>query len=105
MILVLPLLKIVTTLKVYTFSVQEKFYVEYCYTFLKRFFQAGAVVNSQRMKDGWTPLYLAVIFGYVYKVQYLIDHGADVLLADEMGWSVMDWANKYSLPGRTICVK
>ena len=57
------------------------------------------------MKDGWTPLYLAVIFGYVYKVQYLIDHGADVLLADEIGWSVMDWANKYCLPGRAICVK
>merc|ERR1712142_826220 len=77
------------------FDVVKQTALHYCMTnsrwgVMETLIKAGAFVNSQRMKDGWTPLYLAVIFGYVYKVQYLIDHGADVLLADEIGWSVMD---------------
>merc|ERR1712013_376003 len=50
------------------------------------------------MKDGWTPLYLASIFGYTYKAKYLVDSGADVLLGDNLGWTPEDWADKYSLP-------
>ena len=60
--------------------------------------KAGADVNSRRMKDGWTPLYLACIFGYTYKAKYLVDSGADVLLGDNLGWTPEDWADKYSLP-------
>ena len=59
--------------------------------------KAGADINPQRMKDGWTPLYIAAIFGYVYKVQYLIDNGADILLCDDRGWSVIEWVTKYCL--------
>ena len=59
--------------------------------------KAGAKVNNRRMKDGWTPVYIAAIFGYSYKVQYLVDNGADVLLCDERGWTVMDWVARYSL--------
>lgn len=57
----------------------------------------GADVNSRRMNDGWTPLFLATIFGYSYKAQYLIDSGADVLLCDDLGWTPEDWAVNYSL--------
>ena len=59
--------------------------------------KAGANINKRRMKDGWTPIYVAAIFGYSYKVQYLVDNGADVLLCDDRGWSVMDWVARYSL--------
>eukprot|EP00092_Neocalanus_flemingeri_P005380 GFUD01005797.1.p1 GENE.GFUD01005797.1~~GFUD01005797.1.p1 ORF type:complete len:1109 (+),score=391.68 GFUD01005797.1:341-3667(+) len=59
--------------------------------------KAGADVNCRRMKDGWTPLFLASIFGYSYKAQYLVDSGADVLLADQLGWTPEDWAGKYGL--------
>ena len=59
--------------------------------------KAGADVNCRRMKDGWTPLFLASIFGYSYKAQYLIDSGADVLLCDDLGWTPDDWADKYGL--------
>ena len=57
--------------------------------------KAGANVNARRMKDGWTPVFLAGIFGLVYKVQYLLDSGADVLLCDERGLTVMDWVGRY----------
>merc|ERR1712128_213931 len=60
--------------------------------------KAGADVNRRRMKDGWTPLFLASIFGYSYKAKYLVDAGADVLLADNVGWTAEDWAEKYGLP-------
>ena len=52
--------------------------------------KSGADVNSRRMKDGWTPLYLACIFGYTYKAKYLVDSGADVLLGDNLGWTPED---------------
>ena len=61
--------------------------------------KAGADVNTRRMKDGWTPLFLAGIFGLSYKVQYLLDHGADVLLCDDRGLTVMDWVASYGLAG------
>ena len=57
--------------------------------------KARANVNARRMKDGWTPLFLAGIFGLSYKVQYLLDSGADVLLCDERGLTVMDWVGRY----------
>jgi len=57
--------------------------------------KAGANVNSRRMKDGWTPLFLASIFGLSYKAKYLVDSGGDVLLADDRGWTPEDWAEKY----------
>ena len=44
------------------------------------------------MKDGWTPLFLATIFGHDSKVQHLMERGADVLLGDDRGLTVMDWA-------------
>ena len=44
------------------------------------------------MKDGWTPLFLATIFGHNAKVHHLVERGADVLLCDERGLTVMDWA-------------
>ena len=59
--------------------------------------KAGADVNARRMKDGWTPVFLAGIFGLVYKVQYLLDSGADVLLCDDRGLTVMDWVGRYRL--------
>jgi ankyrin repeat protein len=59
--------------------------------------KAGADVNCRRMKDGWTPLFLATIFGYSYKAQYLLDSGADVLLSDDLRWTPKDWAGKYGL--------
>lgn len=59
--------------------------------------KVGADVNSRRMKDGWTPLFLAAIFGYSYKAQYLIDSGADVLLSDDLGWTPEDWAGNFGL--------
>ena len=52
-------------------------------------------INSperRRMKDGWTPLFLATIFGHDAKVHHLVERGADVLLCDERGLTVMDWA-------------
>ena len=60
--------------------------------------KAGVDVNRRRIKDGWTPLFLASIFGYSYKAKYLVDAGADVLLADNVGWTAEDWAEKYGLP-------
>ena len=59
--------------------------------------KAGANVNARRMKDGWTPVFLAGIFGLVYKVQQLLDGGADVLLCDDRGLTVMDWVGRYRL--------
>ena len=47
------------------------------------------------MKDGWTPLFLAAIFGHDTKVQHLVQRGADVLLCDERGLTVMDWVARY----------
>ena len=44
------------------------------------------------MEDGWTPLFLATIFGHDSKVQHLVESGADVLLGDDRGLTVMDWA-------------
>ena len=34
--------------------------------------KAGAKVNLRRMKDGWTPLFLATIFGHNYKAKYFL---------------------------------
>ena len=59
--------------------------------------KAGANVNARRMKDGWTPVFLAGIFGLTYKVQHLLDGGADVLLCDDRGLTVMDWVGRYRL--------
>ena len=59
--------------------------------------KAGADVNARRMKDGWTPVFLAGIFGLAYKVQHLLDGGADVLLCDDRGLTVMDWVGRYRL--------
>ena len=61
--------------------------------------KAGADVNTRRMKDGWTPLFIACIFGHTYKANYLVGSGAYVLLADDLGWTPEDWADKYGLPG------
>ena len=47
--------------------------------------QAGADVNRRRMKDGWTPIFIAAVFGHEHKVQYLVDNKADVLLCDDKG--------------------
>ena len=47
--------------------------------------------ECRRMKDGWTPLFLAAIFGHDTKVQHLVHSGADVLLCDDRGLTVMDW--------------
>jgi ankyrin repeat protein len=67
--------------------------------------KAGADLNTRRMKDGWTPLFLACIFGYTYKAKYLVDSGADVLLADDLGWRPEDWADKYGLPAVSKILK
>ena len=32
--------------------------------------KAGADVNARRMKDGWTPVFLAGIFGLSYKAEF-----------------------------------
>ena len=66
---------------------------------------AGAEVNTRRMKDGWTPLFLASIFGFSDKVQHLVDRGADVLLCDDRGFTVMDWAARYGLTSTTGVLK
>ena len=79
--------------------------------------RAGAQLNPRRMKDGWTPLFLATIFGHRHKVirsprtlsnshdtlqvRYMVEAGADVLLCDDRGWTVMDWAAHYTLPAVT----
>ena len=82
--------------------------------------RAGAQLNPRRMKDGWTPLFLATIFGHRHKVRppqahqillemcenplqvrYMVEAGADVLLCDDRGWTVMDWAARYTLPAVT----
>ena len=67
--------------------------------------KAGADVNARRMKDGWTPVFLAGIFGLSYKVQHLLDHGADVLLCDDRGLTVMDWVGRYRLLAVQACLK
>ena len=59
--------------------------------------RAGADVNQRRMKDGWSPLFLAGIFGFTRKVESLLESGADVLLCDDRGLTVMDWVARYGL--------
>jgi len=66
---------------------------------------AGAEINTRRMKDGWTPLFLAAIFGHDTKVQHLVHSGADVLLCDERGLTVMDWVARYCLTSTKAILK
>ena len=49
------------------------------------------------MRDsaGWTCLYAACFYGYPEKVKLLIEHGADINLADKCGKTALDVANKY----------
>merc|ERR1712107_448446 len=59
--------------------------------------KAGADVNRRRMKDGWTPIFIAAIFGHEHKVQYLVDNKANVLLCDDKGLSPVDGAGRYHI--------
>lgn len=59
----------------------------------------GADLNAARTSDGWTPLYLAVIFNRRALVNLLLANGAQAKVTDKSGWSPEDWAEKYGLHG------
>lgn len=56
---------------------------------------AGADVNLQHHKYGWTLLHMAIRRNQKTMVEFLIDHGADINRVDGVGWtplmeSIMD---------------
>ena len=59
----------------------------------------GADLNTARTSDGWTPLYLAVVFNRKALVNLLLANGAQAKVTDKAGKSPEDWAEKYGLHG------
>ena len=57
----------------------------------------GADVNAQRTTDGWTPLFLATIFGESRLLVTLLQNGAKVAVKDHEGLNAEDWADRYRL--------
>lgn len=60
--------------------------------------QHGADVNKARATDGWTPVFLAVVFGLAPIVQALLALGAKTAgIKDSDGMTAEEWAGKYCL--------
>ncbi len=57
----------------------------------------GADVNARRDTDGWTPIFIAVIFKRAHLVQALLANGADAQVKDQQEMTPEDWADKYRL--------
>ncbi len=57
--------------------------------------RAGADPNKRRDTDGWTPLFLAVIFGRRQVVAALLANGAAASARDADGKTPEDWAERY----------
>ncbi len=55
----------------------------------------GADPNAARSTDGWTPIFLAVVFRRPRLVTALLSNGADAALKDGEGRSPEDWADRY----------
>ena len=51
--------------------------------------------NQRRHTDGWTPLFLAAIFGRVSLVASLLTAGAKADITDRDGKTAEDWAERY----------
>lgn len=56
----------------------------------------GANINARLNGNGSTPLHWAVRFGYVYCMDYLLNHGADPSLLDEDGLDMLHLSVKTS---------
>jgi ankyrin repeat protein len=59
--------------------------------------QNGADVNCQRTTDGWTPLFLAVVFNMTPMVTLLLQLGAKAVVRDAKRMTVEDWADRCRL--------
>lgn len=57
----------------------------------------GASVNAPRSSDGWTPLFLAVLFGSRQLVMTLLQNGAKTDIKDHEGLTPEDLAKKYHM--------
>ena len=57
----------------------------------------GADPNVQRKTDGWTPIFLAVVFGQAQLVTALLQKGAKTKVKDHQEMDPEDWAQRYRL--------
>ncbi|TRY61437.1 hypothetical protein TCAL_02148 [Tigriopus californicus] len=62
---------------------------------VKYLLSKGADINQARTTDGWTPLFLAVMWGRAEIVSLLLARGAKPRITDQMGMTCEDWARAY----------
>lgn len=58
---------------------------------------SGADPNAIRTTDGWTPLFLAALFGESRLVVTLLQNGAKVTIKDHEGLTAENVADKYRM--------
>jgi ankyrin repeat protein len=63
-----------------------------CPQLLNFFLNSGSSVDARSLVEGVTPLMLAAKKGPVESLKILLDHGADIDLADDNGLRATDWA-------------
>ena len=65
----------------------------------------GLDVNSILMRGGYTVLHEAALAGAPEVVRYLIEHGADVNVTDDDGWTPLDTATSFDKTEVAVLLK